>query len=752
MKIMNEIQYYIKATITILGIAYPILLQVIARLDEKYSSSIILELFESENINKLFRLSLISSLVFIFFWSLKLEPLFQKKGFNFFINNSGVILVMANVIILIFLFFLFVNKTLTYYSPAKFLKYLFKRHRKEKNQLDYKNFQAIGDILLLSVRKQNTSISRTITNFLHEAFRNERLKQSDQEVIYPFAYYELVTNTIEELAILKEKRNKALEYRMSGGVYLLGEIGEHHISEETYYSLWNNILIAIEYNRDDLIATYWEKAHQFIAYNLNHIQEEYNFETQKIDNSELIEKRNKERNRFLEFHIALGGLLMYKKKYTLIHRFFSYSQSSPPTYELLPNHMEEVFGWFFRFLDKNHSNFTWISRKYKFPDLKGSQSDDTIKRWILNYVGVLFLRQYSIIPYLITMRPLDFPTIPEKQGDKRTWFENLDIFKHIIKQHLENISLLEILELNFITKEWCEESEGIYPIDFIEKLKKLVLDDYNTNATVQTISAQKVNKFKDSTMKIFESGLKILMSLDCQVDSDKPYKPYYLYGKKAFIDKDAFSENSEINHVDFDSYFASKLIEKILKGIPNLIEINCSKSYTFKPENLFKAVDKLNINKSFIIISVGINLAYYRDQLNIPNLSEKKFRDIELVSFNYSGSTPKSLFILKKKNLPKFIFYHLKRDKIEKYHLERISSNHNIYASVLDLNTVSQEFLNEINSGNLDELKKKVMLTIMFMFESQWKKNVPIIQIKEYSQYRQNGLINNFSDIEKLSS
>ena len=45
---MTSIDAYIYIIIGLLGVAYPILLQVIARLDDKYSSDIIVELFDQE--------------------------------------------------------------------------------------------------------------------------------------------------------------------------------------------------------------------------------------------------------------------------------------------------------------------------------------------------------------------------------------------------------------------------------------------------------------------------------------------------------------------------------------------------------------------------------------------------------------------------------------------------------------------------------------------------------------------------------
>ena len=93
---MDEIGIYATVIITILGIAYPILFQVIAKLDENYSSDIVFDLFKKEPDSiwflRLLRLSLIAVLI----WSLKLEPLFQIDKLNFIINNSASILVILS--------------------------------------------------------------------------------------------------------------------------------------------------------------------------------------------------------------------------------------------------------------------------------------------------------------------------------------------------------------------------------------------------------------------------------------------------------------------------------------------------------------------------------------------------------------------------------------------------------------------------------------------------------------------------------
>ena len=126
---MTSVDAYIYIIIGLLGVAYPVLLQVVARLDEKYSSERIVELFDQEWESKAFPYSLYSSLICIVLWSLKLPPLIHTGcSLDFIIENSAALLVAINAILLVIFFFLFVKKILTYYTQTKLISYLIKKH------------------------------------------------------------------------------------------------------------------------------------------------------------------------------------------------------------------------------------------------------------------------------------------------------------------------------------------------------------------------------------------------------------------------------------------------------------------------------------------------------------------------------------------------------------------------------------------------------------------------------------------------
>lgn len=146
---------------------------------------------------------------------------------------------------------------------------------------------------------------------------------------------------------LSNKQNPkllAIEHRAVSGIWLLGDDFEQiKISEATYTQLWLNIYNI--YTNPRLVKLFWANSFQYFTYKLEKIDPIYNTDWQ-ITNTKEREEREKERDRFLEFHYALGGLLLYGKQYNTLKYILTYSQSMPASYPLLPQTMTEVLGGF----------------------------------------------------------------------------------------------------------------------------------------------------------------------------------------------------------------------------------------------------------------------------------------------------------------------------------------------------------------------------------------------------------------------
>jgi hypothetical protein len=622
----------------------------------------------------------------------------------------------------------------------------------KKTEPDLKYFSALSDLLLQSIKTQQKTYSRTLSDFFYTAFRKVRDKFTNEPVVYPELYYETVYRAIEELAILKEKRNYLLEHRTSGGIWLLGEMQGKEISETTYAWLWRNLLLAVRYQQDDLVVNHWETCHQYYSYSMPYIYEEYDSSAGsfQVSNQEVVNKRIAERKRFIEFHYALGGLLTYRERYACIKRLFSHTQSQPPKYDLLPESMYEIFKFYFEVRDPYDRKHTWISHQYPFPELSGLNADYVIKKWIMSYMAILFLRQYTIVAYLITMRPLDFPPTPTTQGEIKQWIDGFDFFKKLVSEHLQNTELLKTLNLDFITPEWCEENQQPYPITFIENFKSNLENAYHINALNLPISDEKVQQFENATRTIVESAFERLQVInsDTAIQDDNSDK-WYVNGQRMLQSKDAFSDNPEVHHMEFDSFLASVVARSLNEGLGEIFLRKMTRSYLLKPEDFFKAIDKIATDDSFVIVNFGINLDYFISHVKIPGLSNEKYKNINIFSFNSSHIVRDSLFILKKSDLPNISSRPIAEDVIARYALKKISDSLNLYSSVIDLKSASEEVFNENKQDKSDtDLKKSVLLSIIVSAEFKWKKNIEVIQFRQYSEFFQKGLANKLDDVK----
>ena len=308
---MNIPSICIPFIIGIITVAYPILLQAISRLDEKYDLLKINELFNKEPEKKYFSISLILSLLAIFIYILIIPPLIRINGLNHIIENSAIIILFISTLLLITAFLCLIKKIILYYSPLKFIDYLIKNDKKSSDN-NYENFRAISDILYISIKQQNETLGRTISDYLYQAFLIERKKKHNEPVDYPFVYYEVVLKSTEELAILKSKKLDFLKAYTVGGRYFLGDLRDVQLSEQTYTWIWRNILLAIKYEQDDMIIYYWENAHDYYLNNSTLLSPSLRLNKSDKDREIAYKKEDDSQQRFREFHFALGGLLLYK--------------------------------------------------------------------------------------------------------------------------------------------------------------------------------------------------------------------------------------------------------------------------------------------------------------------------------------------------------------------------------------------------------------------------------------------------------
>ncbi|MBS1531453.1 MAG: hypothetical protein JSU01_14190 [Bacteroidetes bacterium] len=745
---MNVADICIAFTVSILAVAYPLLLTVIARLDDKYSSILILELFRREREWIISKIALVSTLALIFAYILLNFSFAQYLQPS--IRYIHIAFLLGSLITLILFLFLFIGKVLTYFTPTRVLQYFINKEDDEEHLY----FRAIADLLYFSIRQQDEVISKTISDYMYRSFLAIREKTTDEPVLYPAAFYEVVNKVTIQLASLDNKKFAFLDFRVPGGVWLLGELQDVQIHETTYFNLWRNLITAVEYERDDMIMHYWGHAHQHFIYQLSTIYEEYaGLEDDfKILNQEAVDSRNLERKRFLQFNYALGGLLIYTNRYKVIGRIFKYTTSQPPSYDLLPLSMWQIFVAYFSFRDPYHENFSESLQRYYYPDSEGIGAEGLVTAMTSRYFALLFLRQWSIIPYLVTIRPFDFPQAPQKQSEKKIWIEQLPYFKHHVEQVLKDPKLLSDTNLDMINEEWCKENNKPNPLQFIDDFLDSLKQSFNETEENQPVSEGKAEQFYQSSTRIIKGAIKPYYDKFNRT-INKNYDNWFVNGIRTPMEKSPFAEDQGVSHLNFDSFIAGLQAKKIQYAISETFFYKTKHQYLLKGSEIFSGIDRTKIGvNTHVIINFGLNLESYTKFEKIDGLTDSSYKNIEIITFEVFNRQllNNTLFLIRKQDLPCLLFKNIDAVEIAKYDLRQLDADFRLYGAVIDLN-LSHDIASEIASEVPDvDIQKSVLLYLAMQMEIRWKKRVKLVALIQYSEYKNSGAPNSLRDVRKF--
>lgn len=616
-------------------------------------------------------------------------------------------------------------------------------------------FETLTDVFLNAIKRKNYPLVRSIADFYYDEFKSVREKSVGDYVVYPNAYYEVVYKAVEVLSQEVDFSTKYLETKTGGSIWLLGEFSKSKVSEQTYNWIWRNLYLALSYNNEDMVLSHWERAHQYVTFSLRISEREYEHQGGQVivTNQETVDAGLRDREKFIEFHYALGGMLLYLRKYALIDRLFKHTTSQPPNYPLLPLSMGQIFSFYNEVRDPRDIKFEWISGMYPFPGLSGMRSDGEIKKWISSYMAVLFLRQYRIHPHLITMRPLDFPQIPQDQLAIRSWIEGIPMFRSLVEEHLANPELLKVLGLSFITKEWATKNGKTYPIDFLNELETELENTYEQNAVELQVSKQKVAQFYERTSEILNATLTSFREL---IRNERPagkLDSWSITGGNMVFPKDAYGDAPQAHYMDYDTFLGNRVADNIKQGIVQTLMLKKDRTYLLEPEDLFEGVEALGIDKNYVIVALGIDLENLKRNFSIADLAQDNFKDIPIINLPGLARIRDALFIFRKECLPTLEFLELDQVLKDKYQLQPIDSTIRLYAKVLDFNKASPKVLEErLDRKSEEELRKSVLLCAFINWKVSWPSTMEMAHLRVYSKYREEGLPNSVKDIQSFKN
>ena len=685
----------------LLGTAYPIILNNISNIGEKYKAKYLLALFNYERFQKkrgkfnsnYFEYLLYISLFLLLFLILELKPLFGWN--NWFINNSAKLSVVISTISLIIVFILWLKEVIIYTGDiTNLFKYLTKEYHKE-SETDRKQYilMSINEITINAVEKNDKRIEEDILNFytelrtkLRKEYKDNLIdkdKSNKEGVLYPFYYHEFIRELIKVFIEGSDDNFISLQHHITNGSFLIPNDFQYiKISEDTYNNLWYNITLIR--NNTDFISKFWAHSNQYFWMGLKEIV--LNFD--KSNEKKFIE-REEERKRFLEFHYAVGGLLLYSKNYESLKYIFSYSQQSPPDYKLLPYDMKELFEWieFFRNEYKQIPKFFIGYDRYRFPNLDSVGTNKQVVFWICRYLCVLFIRQYKLLKTLYYSNTTNQPYLNDLPlMELYNWKESITYFKFCLNKVLEDKEALEQLEL------WNTYELKYSEIDkFIIELEQSIDEHISDRKERAELSQKKIEQFYASSKEILGNCLEEYLPINNPEDFDTDFKVTFsgesvLFNKSCFVDDD-------IPCMDYDSNLANIISRySIKKYIPNSFLGAETKSYLLNNNNLLKGIGRIINDKEEDIVIIIFNAGDDTSQ----KLSNSQYKE-KVISLP-ATDLRNTIFILEKSNLPKIEKSDISEEVKQELQVKKISDKWNIYGTIIDINLPKK--VDSIHKGN----------------------------------------------------
>lgn len=730
----------------ILGIALPMLIGIIQRIDDKYQSTRLIRSFVKERWTIGFLVTLIVTIILLFYSIIAPTNNYNFDSFDSFINNSVFILIFIVCICLIIALFHVFWLIYVYNEPIKLQERLLRSPINKERRLIWLEFY------VAMLKKDNSEVLRKAYQAFCEWVINIRKGKSEQMVEYPSEFYDGVIAINE---VLCEQTKKAISIANGSDfiTMLFDTMQKTTIDPKTFRVIWICLNQQLFYNRQEWVLCYWIAAHQHYLFHLPQYYEgESNINSEGNSVSITIEQvklRNEARKEFFDFHIALGGLLLYRKEYNLLKQILYYTNAKPPQYVLIPGRFAEIYLLYMDLL--SFSPMYYYEEKFPFLNLQaGVRNEDIIKGWIQQYLILLMFRLFTVVETFLTYSSLSIPGLPQQLMKKQVWLNNIPILKEKLTDDSIDEWVVQILPLEKLdVKNKKDELKKI-----LEKLEEELKKGIEKQLEEQPLSEEETSSFHKIASTIIDNDVSHLAKLfPAKIDND--YNDYETPGRLREVEPaELFYKEKTISYTNFKESLSYMLVHGFrYYFLRTFLLQKRLKEYRIFAENIKETFQRLGFDKDkHIILGFHVNWPsiFKEECYKINNYLWKTSNGIEMydlqgdISFNFINN----IIIIDKQNLPGLYFETPNETIVNKYDLKCFNQTYNLYLSEIKLNDNSN-ILSEVlkrGTNTENELRKSVLICGELNIHTRWKKNVQIVLIKVLYQYRDNGN-DNFSDV-----
>lgn len=394
----------------ILGISFPLILQSIQRIDEKYDSAVLSSRFEDENIYHIFKWLLYVYAVIVCVVPFILSFL-SNVEMEYWVNSLLLLYLLCIIMTLVILF----DRISKYYNIEKLLSYLSSK-KKESDILIF------WDIMRVASKAENERLYKTAMIEVFRYFVKEQEDSKDKKkIVYSASLYQVLYEMGSAVGISQQQ---SFIYNRNDIISILYDtvITNAKISQQTFDYIWFMLNNASFVSNTNWLKTYWTYANQYMR-----------FRKMKCDN----EDEQEYLKEFYIFNVMFGAMLTYHRNYSTLNYIMSFSQNLPLSFPLIPGTFSKIIECVDNICNMNNQ---WLApmaleSKYSIKCLdEGVNASNEIAKTAYKYLSLLFIRLWSYKDYNINYsEPLEIPYI----GNSINKNEQLIKLSKTIKEYID---------------------------------------------------------------------------------------------------------------------------------------------------------------------------------------------------------------------------------------------------------------------------------------------------------------------------
>lgn len=641
----------------LMGMAYPLILQAIQRIDEMYNSSKLAAYFQKQWFSLLFsHLLLLAIPVSI------IAPflLYYYRDFSCMMVLSAVHAIIVFALAMsAFILFKYIMMTI---NPSKFFEYLEYRLYGSHPPLT-----EIFQIQKYASDKDNEELFGNITTSISVYLNSYRKNKRDDVAID-------VWKMFRELYKQHSKRdNHFFSNRNLIVSYFFSPEEQIFLSEEEYIYIWQTVDAVVHADNELWIYNYWTYANQYYMFTLDHYS--------KND-----EELNLQQERFKEQHFMIGALLTYNHKYVLLKRLMYFSNALFPTYDLVPSSFNIIILQLKSLIEKKDMPIELTKRYLMIGAPQDVSSDGFILSYTYKYASLLLIRLFTVNDWNITYsNPMDLPDISKVKNVEdlnaevymmnrlknniSSWFEEKDAIKQTIGEG--RVVVDDVLNL-------CDE--------YIVKCKKQIVT-LNNSMEVDPKKQEYIKSHLLSALKDYPLVLPIFDGINTDDYERKIINNYV----KFQIDKEILKVGTNVNASNLPDVIVEHLNELAYKAYNYLFLIQSSvRNVRIAYKDIERVLNVIGVNEKLVVLSLGVYLGNYEalygkdDDKFVDIDGFRTYKDCNIYSI---PSTQQSIVVMQKSDIP-----FVKEEKLEDDKgLKQIDEEGFFYSNIDSIKDLSEE-------------------------------------------------------------